>query len=180
MARACYVGFMKYVLSFALFLGLAACASLSEDECRAGKWYDIGFEDGTNGRKAGFLQEHAEACAEYAIKPNASEWQRGREAGLPLYCKRERAYREGSRGKVLSNVCPASMTASLERANRRGLRFHAIEQEIREVESDIRSINAELSGMSADDPNRSILLSELSFLRLDLLSLRSERARFRF
>lgn len=169
---------MRYLLLTAPLLLLAACATLSENECRAGNWYAIGQKDGANGRTEDFIFQHAKACNEYGIRPNKTEWLRGREAGLPLYCTPGNAFREGRRGQHLSPVCPAEQSAALIRANERGLRVNRIEQDIREVENRIRSINAEIASLPPGDPERSSLASERSFLRLDLLHLRTERARY--
>lgn len=167
---------MKYALSLAVLLFLAACATLSENECRAGDWYSIGRQDGADGRREDFILQHAKACNEFGIAPNRTQWLKGRAEGLRLYCTPESAFRVGRQGKILSPVCPVRNLAALERANERGLRLNRIELEIREIEGDIRDINAELSRLPANDPSRGALISERSFLRLDLLSLRTERA----
>ena len=73
---------------------------------------------------------------------------------------------------------PARQTAAMERAYQRGWRLHEIEQEMREIESDIRSIDNLIFSLPPGDPERVSLLSERSFLRLDLMSLRAERARY--
>lgn len=169
---------MRIFLLCLPFLALAACASLSEDECRAGNWYGIGKEDGANGRQSSFVEQHSKACADFGIAPDRKAWARGRADGLPLYCTPRRAFEEGRRGKHLSPVCPASQLAELERANDKGLRLNRIELEIREIEGDIRDINSELARLPAGDPSRASLISERSFLRLELLTLRTERARF--
>lgn len=170
---------MRYILLLAPLLLLAACATLSEDQCRAGNWYDIGLKDGANGRQASFLTQHAKACRDYGITPSAADWERGRQDGLPQYCTPSRAFDEGKRGKHLSPVCPANQLARLERANERGLAYNRITQEIGEIEREISAINAELARLEPGDPARGALASERSFLRLELLSLRTERARFR-
>lgn len=169
---------MRILLLLAPFALLAACASLSEDECRAGNWYEIGRSDGADGRTSAFIAQHAKACRDFGIAPVQSEWERGRQAGLPLYCTPSRAFAEGRRGKHLNPVCPTADLATLTRANERGLRLNRIEQDIREAENDIRAINAELASLPPGDPGRAALVSERSFLRLDLLSLRAERARY--
>ncbi len=169
---------MRYLLLTAPFLLLAACATLSENECRAGDWYAIGKEDGAEGRRDNFILQHAKACNEFGIRPNKTEWLKGRAAGLPLYCTPGKAFDVGRRGRHLSPVCPASQLATLERANQRGLRVNRIEQEIREIESDIRAINSEIASLPPGDPQRASLAADRSFLRLDLLSLRTERARY--
>ena len=45
---------MRYLFLMIPFLALAACASLSESECKGGDWYAIGVEDGANGRSLDF------------------------------------------------------------------------------------------------------------------------------
>lgn len=157
---------------------LPACATLSETECRSGDWIQIGREDGAEGRREDFILQHAKACNEFGIRPNKTQWLRGRTEGLKLYCTPAKAFSEGRRGKILSPVCPADNLAQLQRANERGLRVNRIELEIREIESDIRAINAELASLPPGDPSRAALASERSFLRLDLLTLRAERARY--
>lgn len=169
---------MRYALSLAALLFLSACATLSENECRAGDWYSIGRQDGADGRREDFILQHAKACNEFGVRPNKTEWLRGRAEGLKLYCTPAKAFEEGRRGKILSPVCPAASLATLQRANERGLRLNRIEQEIREIENEIRSINSELASLPADDPSRGSLISERSFLRLELLTLRTERARY--
>jgi len=170
---------MRYLLLLAPLLLLSACATLSEDQCRAGNWYEIGKNDGADGRQSSFLAQHAKACRDYGIRPVASEWERGRRDGLPLYCVPSRAYHEGTRGKHLSPVCPVEQLDQLERANARGLAYNRITQEIGEIEREISSINAELARLEPGDPSRGALISERSRLRLDLLSLRTQRSRFR-
>ncbi|MEP2138115.1 MAG: hypothetical protein ABJI41_01310, partial [Erythrobacter sp.] len=77
-------------------------------------------------------------------------------------------------------VCPVEGLAQLERANARGLRWYRIGQEISEVQSDIRSINSELASLPADDPSRAALFGERASLRLDILTLRAQRGRYRY
>lgn len=168
---------MRYVFLILPLLFLAACASLSEDECRAGNWFGIGKEDGSNGRLLSFIDTHAEACAEYGIAPDRRAWARGRAEGLTFYCTSDRAFNEGRRGRTLAPVCGGFDLARLERANEKGLQLHWVEDEIREVESEIRGINTQIAALPADDTGRAVLASERSSLRLDLLRLLARRAR---
>ena len=169
---------MKWIAVTA-FLGLASCATLSEDACREGDWSKIGFRDGSNGRGPEFLEQHAKACARFEIAVNQSEWEAGRRLGLPHYCTRSNVYREGTRGRWLRPVCPAEQQAALEAANDRGLMWYRIGQDIADAERDIRHINRLLAELAADDPRRASLISERSFLRLEILHLRARRMRYR-
>ena len=171
---------MRYLLPLLAPFLLAACATLSEDQCRAGDWRAIGQSDGADGRTADFITQHAKACNKIGIAPVRATWEKGRQEGLKLYCRPRNAYEVGAKGKHLSDVCPAEGLAQLERANARGLTWHRIGQDITEAQNDIRAINSELASLAADDPSRSALISERSFLRLDILTLRAQRNQFRY
>ena len=170
---------MKY-FSFIPLLVLAACATLSEDQCRNADWEAIGREDGANGRTPDFIEKHAKACNQYGIAPVRAEWEKGRQAGLPLYCQPARAWEEGADGHRLSPVCPATGLEELERANFRGLTYHRIGQDIDEAEREITRINAEIASLAPDDPARVLLASERARLRLEITMLRAERALYRY
>ncbi|NNJ66772.1 MAG: DNA repair protein, partial [Boseongicola sp.] len=47
------------VIAALSLLTLAACASLSEETCRAGDWEQIGFQDGTRGAGPDEIFRHA-------------------------------------------------------------------------------------------------------------------------
>jgi len=166
-----------FLALFALPL-LAACASLSEDECRAGDWHEIGVNDGTKGRTADYVRTHAKACADYGVRPDVKTWERGRQVGLTAYCTPQNAYREGSRGRRLSPVCPASDLANLLAANDRGLDLYDLESEIDAMDRQINDIRDTLAGLDVDDPQRSALGAELRFLQLRLLQLEARRMRY--
>ena len=165
-------------LAVAALLGLASCATLSEDACREGDWSQIGFRDGTNGRSADFIVQHAKACSRYEIAVNQSKWEAGRQQGLKTYCTRSNAYREGRHGRRLRSVCPADLQGSLEVANERGLIWHDIGRDIASAEREIRSINRQLSTLPADDPSRSALISQRAHLRFEIMHLRARRIHY--
>lgn len=170
---------MRYLFLLTAALFLSACATLNEDQCRAGNWFDIGVRDGSNGRSSDFIFEHAKACNEFGIAPRAAPWRKGRIEGLKQYCTVSNAYRIGQRGQHLNPVCTGDNLLRLERANDRGLRWHDIQRRIRDAEREISEINSELASLAVDDPRRSALISQRSFLRLDILTLRAQQARYR-
>ena len=170
---------MRYA-AFLLFLALAACATLSEDQCRNADWQEIGRQDGTNGRTPDFIEQHAKACNHYGIAPVRAEWEKGRQQGLPLYCRPARAWEDGADGRRLSPVCPKDQLAELERANFRGLSYHRIGQDIAEAEREISRINAEIASLAPGDPTVPALISERASLRLEIVMLRAERSLYRY
>ena len=112
---------MRLFLILPLFLVLAACATLDENECRAGNWYDIGVSDGAKGRSPDFILQHAKACNEFGIAPKAGPWREGRREGLKFYCTPRNAYDVGTRGAHLAPYCEGVDLATLHAANDRGL-----------------------------------------------------------
>ncbi len=172
---------LRFLLPAVLLLPLlSACASLSEDQCRAGDWETVGLRDGAEGRTPDYLRTHARACNEYGVAPVRSEWERGRQIGLRTYCTPRRAWEEGADGHRLSPVCPAELEPELRRANARGLDLHEVEEDIDRAESDISHLHRALASLPAGDARRAAIQSEIGTLRLRVLRLRAERARLRF
>ena len=53
---------------FTLLLGsLSGCASISQEECLLGDWYQIGLSDGQNGR-SNRAADYSKDCSEYQVK----------------------------------------------------------------------------------------------------------------
>ena len=89
---------------------LAGCASLSEDQCRSGRWRDVGARDGRAGYPTERLLAHREACEEYGIAPLEDDYLAGYNEGLLQYCTPASAVREGLAGRSYQNVCPPPIT----------------------------------------------------------------------
>ncbi len=109
---------------------LAACASLTEEQCQSGNWSGIGYNDGLNGRSAEYIGNHFEACADLGISPDIAAWQTGREQGLLQYCTPENAYITGRNGDRFNNVCPTDQSTNLSLAYGWGGEYFDITQEI--------------------------------------------------
>ena len=161
-------------------LGLASCASISEEACRAGDWESVGYRDGVEGRSPGYFLNHAQACNEIGIAPNRTVWQAGYAEGLKRYCTPFNAFEEGRSGNRLNNVCPAEDMRELRWENSRGYEWYRLGREIDENERRIREINALLADLPDGHPARTQLVSERSILRLETLRLRWRRAAIRY
>jgi len=110
----------RVILLALLTLGLAGCASLSQEKCVAGDWYAIGEQDGERGYREDRYQAHNNACSEYGVGVNVAQYKQGREAGLALYCTPENAYQIGLRNDFYYDVCPAMKQAEFKKAYRKG------------------------------------------------------------
>jgi hypothetical protein len=168
------------ILAGLCFLLLAACASLSEDTCRAGDWEQIGFQDGTRGLSPDQIFRHARACNDHGIAPNKTLWEKGRTEGLKLYCTPRVAYEEGADGDRLRPVCPLDERPPLLALNERGLTWYRLGRDIEDAERRISRINALAHDLEPDDPKRATLTGERLLLRLEISQLRAERRRYRY
>ena len=128
---------------------LAACASLTEKECRAGDWREIGRKDGAAGVPLTELSRHREACAEHGVAPDTAQYREGHAAGLKSYCTPAGGYLAGRRGDSYREVCPAGAgeKAFLD-AFRHGREVHALILEIRDLRRNLDDL--EMAAMSGD------------------------------
>lgn len=85
---------------------LAGCSALSEDECRTLSWYNLGYQDGSQGKTRSVTRDYVAACSEFGLRVDEGEWLRGYEKGLELYCIPELAYQKGREGQEYRGVCP--------------------------------------------------------------------------
>ncbi|WP_418152894.1 DUF2799 domain-containing protein [Litorimonas sp. RW-G-Af-16] len=86
-------------------LALSSCATISEDECIAGSWQDIGYNDGRAGNSRGRFADIASTCAKYDVIPNRNAYMSGYDSGLPLYCTFDNGISRGeSGGTLIRNV----------------------------------------------------------------------------
>lgn len=121
-------------LALAAALSASGCASLSEGECRTADWYEIGKNDGRDGRPRERLHEHDQACHEYGIRPDRTAYESGRSAGLTLYCTPQNGYRQGRLGETYEGVCPLPAERHFLPAYRDGLAIHEVEEQLETVE----------------------------------------------
>lgn len=100
-------------LVLAVALGLAAAmagcgskGSVSENQCRAGDWETLGYRDGVHGQRSTRLLAHQDACGEIGIVPDRDTYLVGWRDGIAEYCRPDRGYEVGLRGRALPGVCP--------------------------------------------------------------------------
>ena len=76
---------MRILLSVAAaavaMLAVGSCATMSEGQCLAGAWGERGYADGAEGLPTSRLDDHAKACAEHGVTPDATVYFEARESG---------------------------------------------------------------------------------------------------
>ncbi len=169
--------FIRLCLTLGLLALAAGCTSLSEEQCRAGDWSQIGVADGAEGRGTDRIEAHRRACAEAGITPDTEAWMRGRERGLRLYCTPAKAYTVARRGRSIAPGCTGAEVARMQPAIDRGRSYWRLEVQIDDVRSDIRGLEREAGRLRPDAPGRRSLLARRSMLisRLGVLELQQRR-----
>ncbi|WP_332659322.1 DUF2799 domain-containing protein [Brevundimonas sp.] len=107
---------------------LGSCATMSAEQCQAGDWSGQGYADGVEGLTMSRLNDHAEACAEHGVTPDAAAYGAGREQGLAQYCTPDRGFRAGRTGSTYAGVCPAYLEADFMPAYQDGQIVYQVDQ----------------------------------------------------
>jgi len=134
---------LRCLIAAVCVIALSGCATLSEQECRGGDWFRIGFADGQNGRPLLKLFKHAEACSGYAIAPDDEQYEKGRAAGLEHYCTPAGGLKAGQRGQTYQNVCPQEGLQQFLYAYNLGYDIFLLRRELDELERLIYHIQFE-------------------------------------
>lgn len=64
-----------------LALLLSGCAAMTESECRAADWYQIGFRDGLTGMQR-MDAAYETQCGKQGLRPDVAAYARGWQEGL--------------------------------------------------------------------------------------------------
>lgn len=136
------------LIALAAALLAGGCASLSEQDCRAGDWVDVGRKDGTRGLPVDELEKHRDACKAHDITPDAKNYRRGHAEGLKLYCTPQGGYVAARRGEIYREVCPAGLQRPFLAAFRNGREVHTLLEEVRELRR--RADEVQVAAMSGD------------------------------
>ncbi|GAA5443224.1 hypothetical protein Misp06_01400 [Microbulbifer sp. NBRC 101763] len=168
-----------YLLIFAAVL--SGCAVISEDECRAGLWYERGVQDGARGRSPLLVQELAQECLSYEIYVDNEAWLRGHEEGIEQFCTPDNGYRQGRRGYKYEGVCTGPTADLFVENYQRGLVEYRIEQQYQNLlwrrdnlERELYSLHYALRHTDSDSQRRALYFQhsrlewELRMLDLEL------------
>ena len=132
------------ILLAVLSFGLSACATMSGDECIAGDWSAIGYEDGSHGYSIDRHASYRKACAKHGVTPDFSAYQNGRDRGLVEYCQPGRGFSIGSHGGSYSGVCSVDLEAEFLEAYNAGYQLYSLRSRVNRATSSINSMENEL------------------------------------
>lgn len=178
MRRATWILFVAVSL-----VGCGPIDSVSPEQCQAGDWTSIGFADGKAGRSESYFSRHQDACAKVGLSPNIAAWSAGRARGVQQYCTPQNAYSVGRKGSEVSNVCSGPSVTEINRANAKGLRYHAIGREISNLRTQSSDIDTKLLFLGTpknqeQQVERRRLLSEQKRIKTRISNLELRRIEF--
>lgn len=109
-------------------IALAGCMPhLSQEQCKAMNWNQMGFGDGSEGKMQRSLQRDIQDCAKFKVAVDQAGYQRGWKAGVRDFCsKTGTAYDMGANGKNYNHICPSDLAAKFDSSWKRGLRKYCI------------------------------------------------------
>lgn len=169
------IRYLTLLPGLALVLSMAGCATLDKENCLSADWQLIGFNDGVEGRDAGRLEQHRDACSDYGVVPQMDQYLLGYDQGVRRYCSALNGYKEARMGKALNAVCNGDLQPEFGRGFELGAqayqqvtRLESVRHELNILTSEQRSDVSErnekreqliMDGISSDA--RSFLLSEI-------------------
>lgn len=142
------------VLFAIITIALSGCATLNREECVNADWHMIGYRDGDNGEAASRIEEHQEACAEFGIRPNYSDYVQGRQQGIASYCTDANGFNQGRRGQHYLGVCPKSSEQDFLFGYQEGIRLHRAEQAKHETANRLYQLERKLDRLRDDIRDR--------------------------
>jgi len=182
---------ITWISLFALaWLGLAGCATMSEDECLLSDWRAIGFEDGARGYSAARLGDHRKACAKHGVVPDFDAYQEGHDQGLRDYCQPARGFQLGSSGGQYQGMCAADLEPAFVDAWHNGQHLYLLrsnvngadnaisnhQQALANTKERIRDTEARLIAQDTTPEDRVLLLADLKELSEDVGQIEAEIA----
>ena len=108
---------------FASTLFISGCASISQEECKAGNWESLGDRD-ANVKHYNSLNSYIEECSKYGITPDKTQYDLGFSKGLEQLCTFQNGYLIGNNGETLPTLCPKELQDKFVQGYIEGQRNH--------------------------------------------------------
>lgn len=161
------------------YLVVAACTSLTKNECLGGNWLKIGQHDGERGRPLSLFKDHVKNCGKHGVRPNKHQYEDGRNFGLAKYCTTLSGFSAGRYSQTYHNVCPAETRGEFIRGYELGSQFGQVESQLSSVKHSIDEIRGTLRKDKIKPDERQRLDGQLDRLRDEKHRLEREIGRIR-
>ena len=172
------------LLAGVALVAISGCASMRADECLAGDWRAIGFEDGARGYTADHLGQYRKSCAKHGVTPDFIAYRDGRDEGLREFCQPSRGFTHGANGGTYYGVCASDQEPYFLDGYRRGQHLHTLRREVAAVNRQIDTSQHALDDVKQQirDTEAALISSETAaeeriLLLVDLKELAEETGR---
>ena len=129
---------MKIALLFLITLSLSGCATMNKEECLNANWFEIGREDGSEGKSLKHLSRHAEACSEHGVSPKRSDYKKGRMEGLKVFCTADNGLDRGLHNRSYKKgTCPKKLEKKFLAKYKMGKKIYTLKEDIDSLEKTI-------------------------------------------
>lgn len=135
---------------------LAGCETMSKEECRSADWFQVGYQDGRDGRARSHIESIAESCAKTNVTPDRERYFHGHNEGLREYCTPEHGFYLGKNGTSYSHVCPPETANIFEVSYNEGHRIYEARQQLKRLEASRHKLEEHLSKETSDGEKKRI------------------------
>jgi Protein of unknown function (DUF2799) len=112
----------------AIMIMVAGCASVSKEDCLLTDWYEIGRQDGRQGKPRTAFQGRAKPCLEHGISADRQAYYNGHDQGLIYYCTEQKGVELGQQGFPYNPVCPLQLEPDFRAGYNQGLQSFCSER----------------------------------------------------
>lgn len=142
---------------------LSGCETISESECVAGNWADLGYRDGVNGASSSRIAEYVDKCSEFGASVDRNRYMQGYDRGLDRFCVYDRGFALGEKGSSYKSVCDGPRASEFRAGYEDGRakyeyykKYDDLEDEVRRKEDQLDDVRRRLDDdtISADERNR--------------------------
>ncbi|MEN0088805.1 MAG: DUF2799 domain-containing protein [Pseudomonadota bacterium] len=147
---------------------LAACQTISKEECAVANWSDLGQRDGQAGYPASRIERHAKACAKAGIAVDSQSYLAARSVGIRSYCTPANGLSVGRSGASYRNSCPADLEPGFLRTYNAASKLRRAERSVESARRRVDSVTDRAFGTDLTPEQRLNLQRELNDARADL------------
>lgn len=148
--------YLHLCLPALLAIQLSGCETMSKEECLSADWYQVGYQDGRDGKARSQIEAIAKSCAKTNVTPDRERYFSGRNRGLHEYCTPEHGFYLGKEGTSYNHVCPPESAGSFEAAYSEGHRIYDARQRVRRLEEKRHELEEKLSKAANDEDKKHI------------------------
>lgn len=152
---------------------------MDQDECAVADWYEVGRQQGEQGRDSLSYKNYVEACSEFAIEVDTNAYQVGWEDGIDLYCTRDNGFEEGVQGGSYNNTCPVALSDAFFNAYQLGRAIRTHSERISELQADLEKVLDRAHRSGVTDEQLAVLRRERKYLKRDIQQAEYELSRAR-